>query len=147
MEYAGFFRRFAAVIIDSIILWIPSFFIGGGGSIPGALGFGVFLGLIYKPIFESSILYGTPGKAIMGIAVVSESSRERINIKAALIRYLFSYISFFVAYIGYLMQPFTSRRQTLHDMIAETVVIMKEPPDLNYFVVWRDQMKDVLARL
>ncbi|MBC7466913.1 MAG: RDD family protein [Bdellovibrio sp.] len=147
MEYAGFLRRFAATIIDCLILWIPSFFLGGGGNIPAFLGFGLFLGLAYKPIFESSILSATPGKALMGIVVVSETTGQRISFKSALIRYLTSYISFFVAYIGYLMQPFTTRRQTLHDMVAETVVIMKESPDLNYFVVWRDQVKDVLNKL
>lgn len=52
-----------------------------------------------------------------------------------------------ICYIGYLMQPFTSKRQTLHDMVSESVVIRRDTPDLNYFAVWRDQLKIVFAAL
>lgn len=147
MEYAGFFRRFAASFVDGIILVIPGFVIGTVGfGIPTSLGIGIILGILYKPVFESSVLSATPGKALLGIAVVSETG-EPIPFKTALIRFLGSYLSMIIAYIGYLMQPFTKRRQTLHDMISETVVIRREAPDLNYFTVWLDQFKAVVAKI
>lgn len=147
MEYAGFFRRLGAYLIDLIILVIPSIFLGvNSGNFPTSFGLGFLIALCYRPVFESSALSATPGKALLGLVVVSESG-ERINFKTALIRFACSYISMIFLYIGYLMQPFTSRRQTLHDMISETVVIRRESPDLNYFKVWRDQLKDVFSKL
>ena len=111
------------------------------------LGFSIIIGILYKPVFESSALMGTPGKAILGIVVENENAGGRISFKTALIRYFASYISAFILYIGYLMQPFTSKRQALHDMISETLVLKKETADLNYFVVWRDQLKEIMGKL
>jgi len=145
--YAGFFRRWAAAVIDGLILFIPSIFIGSMFSQYGSIGFGILLGLIYRPVFESSVLQATPGKALLGVAVLSEQG-QRLTFKAAVIRFLCSYISFAILCIGYLMQIFTAKRQTLHDMIAEAIVIRKESsPDTNYFTVWRDQFKIILDRL
>ena len=147
MNYAGFFRRFAASLIDGLILILPILIIGG--SLQNAMtGFGVgfILAFLYKPIFESSILSATPGKALMGVVVVSESG-DRLTFKQAAIRFFSSYISMIIGYIGYLMQPFTSKRQTLHDMISESVVLRKESADLNYFIVWRNQLKEVFNKL
>ncbi len=147
MNYAGFFRRSAALIIDTVILIIPIIILGGGsGSFYAGAGLGLVLGLLYKPIFESSILQATPGKALMGICVVSEAGAQ-ITFKQAVIRFFSAYISAIICYIGYLMQPFTSKRQTLHDMISETVVINKPSEDLNYFSVWKDQLKKVVNTL
>lgn len=143
MEYAGFFRRLGATIIDGLILLVPSLILSGMG---GSAGFGIsiLIGVAYKPIFESSTLSATPGKALMDMAVVSEAGNP-INFKTALIRYLCSFLSMLALYIGYLMQPFTGKRQTLHDMIAETVVIRRKSEDVNYFTVWKEQFKKVLG--
>jgi uncharacterized RDD family membrane protein YckC len=147
MKYAGFFRRLVANLIDSIILFIPSAMLGSSlQSISGSLAFGLFIGVFYYPIFESSELKGTPGKAIMGIVVLSEAG-EKISFKAALIRYFCRYLSMMILYIGYLMQLFTSKRQTLHDMLSESVVVNQELPDLNYFTVWKSQFKEVVGKL
>lgn len=147
MPYAGFWQRFIANFIDGLILLIPSALASSTGSLPTSFGFGIILGILYKPVFESSALMGTPGKAILGLVVENESGGGRITFKTALVRYFSSYISTIMLYVGYLMQPFTSKRQTLHDMIAETVVLKKDTLDLNYFVVWRDQLKDIASKL
>lgn len=148
MNYAGFWRRVAASFIDGIVMMIPGFLIGlvfGPGGTNLALG--VLLGFLYKPFFESSIMSATPGKAVMGMVVVSEAGNQ-ITFKQASIRFFTSYLSGVIAGIGYLMQPFTQRKQTLHDMIAETVVVRKETsPELNYFTVWKEQMKTIVNRL
>ena len=148
MNYAGFWRRFVASFIDGLILMIPSLVLGfvfQGG--PASMGVGFILGILYRPFFESSILMGTPGKALMGISVVTEAG-ARLSFKQALIRFACTYLSVLILFIGYLMQPFTVKRQTLHDLIAETVVIKNDTnPDLNYFTVWRDHFKEVIAKL
>ena len=41
------------------------------------------------------------------------------------------------------MNLFTAKRQTLHDMIASSVVIKKTAPDVNYFQVWLAELKKV----
>lgn len=145
MNYSGFWRRFSAYVIDSVILLVPGLMLGGMSFIYGP-GFGLLLGLLYFPVFESSIMSATPGKALMGMAVLTEAG-ERLGFKKAVIRYLCRILSVMTVYIGYLMQVFTVKRQTLHDMISETVVIDRPSEDLNYFKVWLNQFKDIVNRL
>lgn len=142
MVYSGFWRRFVASFLDGLIMLIPAWLLGMLLPYVG----GIILGLVYKPVFEASALKGTPGKAMMGMVVVSESG-ERLTLKQAYIRYFCSILSGLVLCIGYLMNLFTAKRQTLHDMIAECVVINQEPPDLNYFQVWKSEMKVLFNRL
>jgi uncharacterized RDD family membrane protein YckC len=149
MNYSGFFRRFGASFIDGLILAVPTLLIGGGGfsmTIPGSIGIGLLLQLAYYPIFESSKLNATPGKAIMGMVVLTEAG-ETLTFKAAVIRLVCRYLSMAICYIGYLMQPFTKKRQTLHDILSEAVVIDRETPDLNYFTVWTEQFIAVVNKL
>lgn len=142
MVYSGFWRRFVASFLDGLIMLIPAWLLGMLLPYVG----GIILGLIYKPVFEASALKGTPGKAMMGMVVLSETG-ERLTLKQAYIRYFCSILSGLVLCIGYLMNLFTAKRQTLHDMIAESVVINQEPPDLNYFQVWKSEMKVLFNRL
>lgn len=146
MKYSGFWRRFFAYFIDGIILTIPGLIIGGAVNFGIGIGMNLILGLLYYPVFECSVMCATPGKALLGMTVLSESS-ERISTKAAFIRYFARYLSVLTCYIGYLMQLFTSKRQTLHDMISETIVVDRESADLNYFAVWKDQFKEIVNKL
>ena len=142
MVYSGFWRRFVASFLDGLNMLIPAWILGMLLPYVG----GIILGLIYKPVFEASALKGTPGKAMMGMVVLSESG-ERLTLKQAYIRYFCSILSGLVLCIGYLMNLFTAKRQTLHDMIAESVVVNQESPDLNYFQVWKSEMKVLFNRL
>ncbi len=146
MKYTGFWRRFASYFIDGIILTIPGLLLGGAVHFGVGLGLNVILGFLYYPFFESSIMSATPGKALLGMAVVTEAG-EKISFKTAVIRYFSRYLSMIICYIGYIMQVFTAKRQTLHDMISETVVIDRESADLNYFSVWKDQFKEIVNKL
>lgn len=84
MIYAGFFRRLAASLIDGLILIIPTALLGGSlGSSYAGFGFGFVIVVLYRPIFESSVLCGTPGKALMGIVVVSENEGTQLTFKKA----------------------------------------------------------------
>ncbi len=135
--YAGFWSRFFALMIDGVIICIPSLILGLLFPYVG----GVLLGLIYRPLFEASPLMATPGKAFMGIAVVHETEHRRLNYKEAYIRYLVAIVSGIIMFIGYLMQLFTKKRQTLHDMVAGVVVVKQIPPDVEYFKVWFAELK------
>ncbi len=147
MNYAGFWRRFLALLIDSLILAIPGLVVTGAVShFATGVFAGVVLGFFYFPIFESSIMSATPGKALMGIAVVTETG-GRITYKTAVIRFFSHYLSVVLLYVGYLMQPFTAKRQTLHDMISGTVVVDHKSEDINYFTAWKNEFKTVFDKL
>jgi uncharacterized RDD family membrane protein YckC len=138
MNYAGFWRRFVAVFIDGLICVIPSLAMGYIIPYVG----GIVLGLLYTPIFLASPLQATPGKALMGIAVVDENGNT-ITLKTSIIRYVSTILSGLILCIGYLMNLFTAKRQTLHDVLAGTVVIMKTAPNVNYFNIWLAEVKKI----
>lgn len=147
MNYSGFWRRFVAMAIDSLILAIPSLlFTGLTRSYVTSMIVGAISGFLYYPIFESSIMSATPGKALMGMTVVTVAG-ERISYKTAVIRFFCRYLSLVLLYVGYLMQPFTEKKQTLHDMISGTVVVDYKSDDINYFTAWLDQFKVLFNKL
>lgn len=137
--YSGFWRRFFAMLIDGFITMIPALILGYVIPYAGS----VLISLIYKPIFEASPLRATPGKAVMGMQVLSEEG-QTLTLKQSYIRYFSSIVSGLILCIGYLMNLITEKKQTLHDMIAQTIVVDQTPPDLNYFHVWLNKVKEIL---
>jgi uncharacterized RDD family membrane protein YckC len=148
--YAGFWRRFVAVIIDSIILAIGGFIIGAifGAMIMicaflGAMGtdistiqaiarfgyiFDYILGLVlnwlYFTLFESSSKQATLGKRSLGI-IVTDLSGNRISFGRANGRYWGKIVSAIILLIGFIMAGFTQKKQALHDIMAGTLVVKK----------------------
>lgn len=140
MEYAGFWRRAAALFIDGLILLIPSAILGSALPVLGSF----LCFLAYRPVFESSPLQATPGKALMGLAVINELDGGRISLKTAFVRSLLTFVSGAFFCIGYFMAIFTQKNQTLHDLVAQTVVIRKEAAEVNFFQVWWDEIKKII---
>ena len=140
-RYAGFWRRFLALFIDGLILMIPNLIVNHILPFAG----GVILFLFYKPVFESSSIRATPGKALMGMIVVGEDG-SRLTYKQALIRSLMSIVSGMCAFIGYIMALFTERHQTLHDLVAHTIVLDHEMPSTNFFDIWLSEIKYIFGR-
>lgn len=136
MTYAGFWRRCASAFIDGLIIAIPSW--GLNYFIPYAGGF--VIGFLYYPLFYSSPLQATPGKALMGMGVLSESG-QTLTLKAAIIRHACTFVSAICLMAGYLMNLFTAKRQTFHDMVAASVVVIQNPPEVNYFHIWLTEIK------
>jgi uncharacterized RDD family membrane protein YckC len=136
--YAGFWRRFAAAIVDSILVTILSmlvgfvigFFIGllSPGSSDSAAGVGGLLGLLigifYYPLLESSAAQATWGKRALNI-IVTDTHGRRLSFLRAFGRNLAKIISALLLCLGYLMVAFTARKQGLHDMIAGTLVVVR----------------------
>ncbi len=67
----------------------------------------------------------TPGKKLLSIHVVDAKTYEEINNKQAIVRYIGYIVSTIPLAIGFIMVAFTKKRQALHDMLADTVVIYK----------------------
>ncbi len=111
-------RRFAAFLIDGLLL---GFIAAIAGSLIPLLG-GLIAWFFYGPLLESSELKATIGKHLMGIQVTDLMGR-RISLKAALIRNVMKIVSISILFIGFLIALFTSRKQSLHDLLAETIVV------------------------
>ena len=144
--YAGFWKRFCALIIDAIIMYIIMAVVVlcgvlgliSSGKDSGAA-FNIVIGFIYIfsssfPIlywtfFESTSYQATPGKMCMGIKVC-DLNGQRLSFVKSLGRNLCKIISNLTANIGYVMAGFTVRKQALHDIISNCLVIDKNA-DIN----------------
>lgn len=150
--YAGFWWRFLAYLIDSLILsfvsWIlliPLLAIFGisiysiqesgmdleeNPALIGSLVFiyvliimvSVAVNWLYFALLESSKLQGTVGKMALRIKV-TDYDGNRINFARATGRYFGKILSSMVLMIGYIMAGFTERKQALHDILARCYVI------------------------
>jgi uncharacterized RDD family membrane protein YckC len=138
MSYAGFWKRFAAYIIDKVIAMMAGCPIGlvfgmvmGAGGIddPEVLRLmGVILAFIlswiYYAVMESAPTQGTLGKMALGIKV-TDLEGNRIGFSKATARYFGKVISCLIFLIGILMVAFTQKKQGLHDMMAGCLVVNK----------------------
>jgi uncharacterized RDD family membrane protein YckC len=143
VTYAGFWIRFVAWFIDAILLWILS--LGAHAVIRLSAGYPVMpiwkasdsapfalscaealvdlvVNWLYYALFESSASQGTLGKQALRLRVTDLQAR-RISFARATGRYFAKIVSAITLCVGFIMVAFTARRQGLHDMIAETVVL------------------------
>jgi len=82
---------------------------------------------LYHAMLDSSERQGTVGKRIMGLAVTGLDG-QRISFGRASVRWICSVLlTSQTMLIGYLMVLFTEKKQTLHDMLAETLVLVENP--------------------
>ena len=143
--FGGFWQRFVAVFIDGIILFFVNFAITvvAAGIIaaisqagPGQPGrpanivnllaglAQTIIGVLYYAIQESSDAQATIGKRAMSL-IVTDTGGNRISFARALGRYFARWLSAITFGIGYLIQPFTARKQALHDLICGTLVCQR----------------------
>jgi uncharacterized RDD family membrane protein YckC len=137
--YAGFWRRVAAALIDGVAMQIAgsAFSFGAFGFALGSTEAGLVASFVYQGVLlvavwlyytlmESSSLQATLGKMALGI-VVTDLEGKRISWGRANARYWSQILSALILGIGYLMAGFTEKKQALHDMIANTLVVIKQP--------------------
>ncbi|WP_334180453.1 RDD family protein [Pseudoxanthomonas sp.] len=150
---AGLWKRFAASCIDSMVttiisyaLMIPLMLIGvgvmgaGGSDNPFATGAGIASMLAIYPILflapciyfgwmQSSSLQASLGKLAVGIKV-ARTDGQRVSFWRGFLRSL-AYLVFSMVTCGLgvlisgLMVAFTERKQALHDMLCDTLVVDK----------------------
>lgn len=151
-NYAGFWLRFVAALIDGIIIgavtWPIVAILGFGAassvenmesmdeaqamSMAGgimAMGFATQFAFfvvqtLYFALMESSSKQATVGKMVLGIKV-TDTNGNQLDFVKALVRNVSKLISSFILLIGYIMAGFTEKKQALHDMIANTLVVKK----------------------
>jgi uncharacterized RDD family membrane protein YckC len=82
---------------------------------------------LYCAFSESSEHRATLGKRIVGLQVVTASG-DRLTFGQATVRHFMKFLSLFTAAVGFMMAGWTKRRQALHDMPSDCVVI-RVPPE------------------
>lgn len=130
VEYAGFWRRVGAALVDGVILGLAGTLLGlpfgpndPTDPVPNIGGLiSLFAGIAYYVFLESSTSQATLGKMALGLKVTDLEGR-RISTGTALIRYLSKFLSAIILLIGFIMVAFTARKQGLHDIIAKTLVV------------------------
>ncbi len=135
VEYAGFWRRLGAHVIDSFVLNIIVFFasfafgIGAGAfglveptgvSILGGL-IGAALPIVYFLAFWMRT-GATPGKTAMGIRIVSVGGGH-LSGGQSFVRFLGYFLSSLVFCLGYLAMLWDDESRCWHDRMAGTRVI------------------------
>jgi uncharacterized RDD family membrane protein YckC len=124
--YAGFWRRVAAALIDGIILGIVltplNAAISDGGVDPSTSLLSTVAYWLYYALMESSSRQATLGKMALQIKV-TDLQGARISFGTATVRYFSKILSGLILGIGFLMVAFTEKKQGLHDMIANTLVV------------------------
>jgi len=145
VEYAGFLRRFAAMLIDSLILVIITtplaYLFSEGAYYPGLDPQGDMLAQMAFIQFDWSYLLindllpmalivfcwmryrATPGKALMDCQVVDASTFENLRIGQAVLRYLGYFLSALPLGLGFLWIIWDRKKRGFHDLLAHTAVI------------------------
>jgi uncharacterized RDD family membrane protein YckC len=147
IEYAGFWLRFLAGAVDVgvellgalLITLALDFVLRQFGHTFGIDRWDakVFAGFAYIPILaigswlycaftESSAAQATLGKRLLGLRVMNIDG-GRVSFGQATVRHFMKFLSFFCAMIGFMMAGWTKRRQALHD-IPTDVLVIRVPP-------------------
>ena len=152
VQYAGFWLRFVAYLIDDLILGFVGFLVALpflGGNIFSAIGIGecpdlngsTFLGIagiigsvlglvlviaimgwLYFALMESSKTQATLGKMALSLKV-TDLEGNPISFARATGRYFGKIISGLIFNIGYIIAGFTEKKQALHDIMAACLVV------------------------
>jgi uncharacterized RDD family membrane protein YckC len=138
LDYAGFWIRFGAKLIDGIILWVVNMvvaLVGGLLIMPNPEGVGaigvqlvimllqIVVGAAYTTWFLGRF-GATLGKMACKIVVVTPDGGS-ISYTRALGRHFAEWISGIILCIGYIMAAFDDEKRTLHDRICDTRVVRR----------------------
>lgn len=142
-EYAGFWLRVWAgaidiciecvgallltVVIDLALSRFGHFFGFSAFDSKVAVGMSFIIILavgswLYCAFTESSSWRATVGKRLMGLQVICADG-SRTSFGVASVRHMMKFLSLFILMIGFLMSGWTKRRQALHDMPCDCLVI------------------------
>lgn len=133
-EYAGFWVRTGAAIIDSLLIMVITFpllisiygwkYFGSEKVISGPADF-----LISWVLPAVAVIWfwtqkqATPGKMALSLRVLDADSGEALSIGQSIGRYLAYFVSMLPLALGLLWVGFDSRKQGWHDKLARSVVV------------------------
>jgi uncharacterized RDD family membrane protein YckC len=119
---AGFWRRFGAYFLDSILIGIV---VGILTAVLKTTGYfvGIAIGLAYFVYFEGSPSGQTVGKRVLDIRVIDYATGGSLGYGKAFLRWIGRIVSGAICLLGYLWMIWDKEKQTWHDKIAGTVVV------------------------
>ncbi len=148
--YGGFWIRFAAYLIDHVLLGVaaapfyfilifphvlriiqqaqenrepgPELFVGMFSSIFLFACVALLGNWLYEALLTSSSWQGTVGKRILRLKVTDDLG-NRISFARATGRFFAKILSGMVMYVGFIMVAFMDRKRGLHDIICGTQVL------------------------
>ena len=151
IEYAGFWLRFLAGTIDVCVEGVGALLVTVAidvvlrhfGRLAGIDRWDakVFAGFAYIPILaigswlycafmESSKWRATLGKRLLGLQVMNIDG-GRVTFGQATVRHFMKFLSLFCVTIGFMMAGWTKRRQAMHDIPTDVLVIRVPPKSLS----------------
>lgn len=143
-EYAGFWIRVAAALIDTVIFVIVF-------SIPLTLIYGMdywnpeaqiegvwdvliqYVAPIAITVWFWTKYLGTPGKMVLRLRILDAHTGQAISTPKAIGRYLGYYVSALPLLLGFIWVAFDKKKQGFHDKLAGTFVIRDLPKDAARF--------------
>lgn len=136
MEYAGFWVRVVATLIDTVLIMVITF-----PLLVSIYGWGYFdpdqTGIVAGPADAliswvlpavAVVLFwmyrqATPGKMAMSLRIVDADTGKNLTIGQSIGRYLAYFVSILPLCLGLVWVAFDKRKQGWHDKLAGTVVI------------------------
>lgn len=134
LEYAGFWIRVGASVIDTILLlmitvpltmmiygdsmWVNESLVKGPADLLINWIFPAIVVIVFW-LYKSA----TPGKMILGLKVVNADSGKPLSVGQAIGRYLGYFVSMIPLFIGILWVGWDRKKQGWHDKLANSVVI------------------------
>ncbi len=131
-EYAGFWQRFAAFVIDWLIVSVISvplmaLFLGAGffslEAAAGAWDLATALVVAVAVIGFWRYCGATPGKIAMDVRIVDAKTGGRPATARLVVRFLCYFVSAAPLCLGFIWIAIDRRKQGWHDKIAGTVVV------------------------
>jgi len=134
-DYAGFWQRAAACLIDwliVIVIVVPIMVLGFGmheiSLDPAEHSWDLLAFVVIAATVIGFWRYcgATPGKIALGVKIVDAATGEPPNLGRLVVRFLAYFVSALPLYLGFLWVAVDRRKQGWHDKIARTVVINSE---------------------
>src|SRR4030095_16596319 len=137
MRYVGFWARFAAFVIDTLLLMLVTMPIllsvyGVSGMLEPVLVRGPvdFLVSWVGPVVATLVFWryrsATPGKMIIGAVIADAATGGAPSMRQLLIRYVAYLVSILPVFLGFLWIALDARKQSFHDKLASTVVVYRD---------------------
>lgn len=141
--YAGWIERVVATVLDNAVLAGTAWLTAGPGapwpSLAPGLGGDAAEGFVVPELVQGWVLSAfailvalqawtgyTPGKLVMGIAVVREETSRPAGLVGTVLR-LVAHLLDAILLLGYLRPLWHPRRQTFADSLLSTVVVVRAP--------------------
>jgi len=143
VKYSGFWRRFAALSIEISfynLVFGTVIYLGDIDILAVNLGTTYWIvsilgGFLYYTLMTYKY-GGTLGKLFVGLQVRRATPDGTLSYPRCVARYVSYFLSCILLGIGFFMQPFTKKKQALHDFIAQTEVVdLKRRPALHIWLI------------